>query len=444
MKFGPKQMNPWDYAVVRKICTENGLPTPRLVQYLPRVKRKTTAAGVLNKSRRRRRSGLTGAPKVAFSAMALDAKVALSHKMRFEWKLGTERRPEYSDRYERISPHVIELRVDSHYHTIEFWLGQVYFVETHYHVTGGTVLVEYAADDKLSYIPAMILNALIHDKEGCAQKIMVELMRLFFSEKQIGAEPDTVIGLDHIRKVIVNTMHLKLNVVKSRKLGLARRHILLYGAPGNGKTLLIRNICHEFQKDAIIVYVRGFDEFEKWVPLLSLVADVVSIPIILIADEIDEMAQMREQASRTFEFLRLMDGVVAMPNVIFLATTNRPDLLDPALLRPERFSPAWEVSWPDEITRRLMFTSYISRYKKIGEAVARELAKMTEKWSGADIRAAVEDVVYDIQGDLSRFSIEAVRARIRERAPEIRRIHDYWNILIGKWRKVAQTSTYIG
>jgi len=444
MNCKPKQMSPWDFAIIKRICTEHGLPVPELSQYVPSVKRRVTTAMAMstNSSRRyRRRIG----SKTKFTALKIDAKVKFTGLSNFNWELGRERRPEYS-RFDndRASPSKVELHTDRYSHTIGFCLGQVYYLDARYHVIRGAILVEYEPGDALSYIPAMILNALIHNKEGAAKDILVGLLRFYFSEKDDGIQPDAVIGLDRLRKEIVNTLYLKLDLAKSQKLKLGRRHILLYGAPGNGKTLLIRNICQEFQKNAIIVCVRGYDQFEKWVPLLSLVANMVSIPIILIADEIDEMARAREHETRTFEFLRLMDGVVAMPNVVFLATTNRPDLLDPALLRPERFSPAWEVPWPDGITRKLMFLNFISRYRKITDDGAQELAKATEKWSGADIRAVVEDVVYDVRGEISHFTVEAVRARIRERTPEIQRIHGYWNILIGKWRKTAETGIYIG
>jgi transitional endoplasmic reticulum ATPase len=136
------------------------------------------------------------------------------------------------------------------------------------------------------------------------------------------------------------------------------RGILLWGEPGNGKTLIAKAIAHEVNAHFIPIagpdiLNKSFGESEK--NLRDIFFEAMELqPSVIFIDEIDSIAQDRlaGEASKWYatvvnQLLALMDGVKEFGNVTVLASTNRPDLLDPALLRPGRFDYKLEVRRPN-------------------------------------------------------------------------------------------------
>ena len=180
--------------------------------------------------------------------------------------------------------------------------------------------------------------------------------------------------------------------------------ILLSGAPGTGKTLLAKAVAK--QSGANFISVKGPALMSKWVGESEKgVREIfhkarMAHPCIVFFDEIDAMAPARGGGSSDVtervlsQMLTEMDGIEVLQGVMVLAATNRPDMLDPALLRTGRFDIKFELPLPDRESREAIFGVH-TRRKPVGKDVdIRELAMLADGKTGAEIegvcrRAAV-------------------------------------------------------
>ncbi len=174
--------------------------------------------------------------------------------------------------------------------------------------------------------------------------------------------------------------------------------VLLYGPPGTGKTLLAKAVAKE--SDANFIQIKGPSLLSMWVGKseegirkMFEKARQVS-PCVIFFDEIDSIAGRRaniESGSRATEnvlnqLLAEMDGIEDLSNVVVIGATNRPDILDPAILRPGRFDRIVYVSIPKEDGRLQIFEIHTKNMPiKEKENVIKKLAKETEGYTGADI-----------------------------------------------------------
>lgn len=175
--------------------------------------------------------------------------------------------------------------------------------------------------------------------------------------------------------------------------------VLLFGPPGTGKTTVARVLAS--QTDAAFLAVNAADIFSKWLgesegrvrELFEQARD--NVPAIVFIDEIESILGRRQGgsdgASRASNavvntFLAEMDGIAGAQRVFVIGATNRPDLLDDAVLRPGRLSDAVEIGLPDE-TGRLALLELFTRKMRRDPSVSLEgLAAKTEGASGADLR----------------------------------------------------------
>lgn len=455
MDAAPREISPYDRAMLLKLLEKHGLPVPTFRIFRPKL-RKYPVASSSGRRRYRRRwvRGGRFTSKWPFPVMNIRRPAGAS-PMDIRWAskkptvkstsdlLGRTFRPHrrYGDS-EEDDDEGISLSYLRYSRRIEFNLGKVYNVEVRTVLNPRTMLIQYDPEDKLSFIPALVATAIWARKQDAVIHVVVDLLRRTFSDRIIREEPEPIIGMEEPLQELKEVLDLKMNPEMQARLQLARRHFLLIGPPGCGKSLLLRHVCAYISERAVLLYIRGFDQFERWAPIISLITRAVDLSVVLIADEIDEMAQTREaHGSRTFEFLRLMDGVVDMPNVTFLATTNRPDLLDPALLRPERFSPVYSLSWPDEESRKKIWAGFLRRHApKVHDTNIEKLATLTPHWTGADIRAAVEDSLYKAKGDPAGFSLSQVFETVEKRKVEIERLARYWGGVFKSWQEAAPTT----
>ena len=216
---------------------------------------------------------------------------------------------------------------------------------------------------------------------------------------------DDVAGIDEAREELTEVVEFLKEPGKFRAVG-ARipRGVLLTGAPGCGKTLLARAIAGE--ANVPFLYISGSDFVEMFVGVgASRVRDLFEQAkrhdrCIVFIDEIDAVGRHRgtgiggghdEREQTLNQLLVEMDGFDKNSGVIILAATNRPDVLDPALLRPGRFDRRIVIDTPDVRGREAIFRIYV-RERPIAEDVDVEvLARRSPGFTGADVEILVNE-----------------------------------------------------
>jgi len=173
--------------------------------------------------------------------------------------------------------------------------------------------------------------------------------------------------------------------------------ILLYGPPGCGKTLLARAVATE--SEANFITIKGPEVFSKWVgESEKAIREVfrkarMASPSVIFFDEFDSLVPRRGLgfadsgvSERVIsQLLTEMDGIMSLEDVVVIAATNRPDLVDQAVLRPGRFDRLIYVHEPDEEARKQIFKIYTKGMPLAKDVKIEELARMTNNYSGADI-----------------------------------------------------------
>ncbi len=208
-----------------------------------------------------------------------------------------------------------------------------------------------------------------------------------------------VAGLVEEKEEVSELIDFLKNPKKFQKLG-ARipKGVLLVGPPGTGKTLLAKAVAGE--ANVPFYYISGSDFVELFVGVgASRVRDMFkqakqSAPCLIFIDEIDAVGRQRgtglggghdEREQTLNQLLTEMDGFGANEGIIIIAATNRPDVLDPALLRPGRFDRQVTVSLPDQKERKAILEVH-ARNKTFDKTVSLEnLSKRTPGFSGADL-----------------------------------------------------------
>jgi transitional endoplasmic reticulum ATPase len=180
--------------------------------------------------------------------------------------------------------------------------------------------------------------------------------------------------------------------------------ILLYGPPGTGKTLLAKAVASESQ--ANFISVKGPEFLSKWVGESEKAVRETfrkarqAAPCVIFLDEIDSIAPVRGTSSDSgvserviSQILTEMDGLEALHNVVVIAATNRPDIIDPALLRPGRFDRLVYIPPPDPEARKEILRIH-TRGKPLADGVDLDkLASKMQNFTGAEIAAVANEAV---------------------------------------------------
>jgi len=214
---------------------------------------------------------------------------------------------------------------------------------------------------------------------------------------------DDMGGLDDAQDRLKEGVELPLkNPEAFRRLGIRpAKGFLLYGPPGTGKTLLAKAVARE--AEANFIATKSSDLLSKWYgeseqQIARLFARARQVaPTVLFIDELDSLVpargagmgepQVTERVVNTI--LAEMDGLEELQSVVVIGATNRPNLIDPALLRPGRFDELIYVSVPDEGGRRRILSIHTAKMPLGDDVDLDALAARTERFTGADL----EDLV---------------------------------------------------
>ena len=226
-------------------------------------------------------------------------------------------------------------------------------------------------------------------------------------------------GLEDVKQELKEAVEwpLKNPQVFSRMGVSPPKGILLYGAPGTGKSLLAKAVATE--SEANFILVKGPELLSKWVGESEKAMRAIfkkarqTCPTIICFDEIDSIAPRRGAyaggshvtESVVNQLLTEMDGLEELNDVVIIATSNRPDMIDTALLRPGRFDRIIHTPVPDEKTRVEIF-NFHTKNMPLKDAKIETLAKKTDGYVGADIEAVCrEAAMLALRNDLKAKEI---------------------------------------
>lgn len=211
-------------------------------------------------------------------------------------------------------------------------------------------------------------------------------------------------GLLDIKQELQEAVEWPLkNPQNFKRLGISPpKGVLLYGPPGTGKTMLAKAVANE--SEANFILIKGPELLSKWVGESEKAVREIfrkarqTSPSIIFFDEMDAIAPKRGMASdvRVTErvvnqILSEMDGLEELHDIVVIAATNRPDIIDTALMRPGRFDRIILVSVPDKGAREKIFEIHTSKMPLGDDVNLSKLAEKTDGYVGADIEAVVRE-----------------------------------------------------
>jgi len=261
-------------------------------------------------------------------------------------------------------------------------------------------------------------NALKNIQPSALREVVLEIPNVKWEE--IG-------GLETVKQELREAVEWPIKYPEVfKRLGIRPpRGILLYGPPGTGKTLLAKAVATESQ--ANFISVKGPEVLSKWVGESEKAVREVfrkareTAPCIVFFDELDSIAPRRglhTDAGVTDrivnQLLTEMDGMQTLKGVVIMGATNRPDILDPALLRPGRFDRVLYVPPPDKAARLQIFKIHTRGMPLDKDVNLEDLAAITEGYTGADIEAVVREAA--MAAARENINIQVVSMRHFEKA----------------------------
>jgi len=252
-------------------------------------------------------------------------------------------------------------------------------------------------------IPPAVLEKMevqMSDFENAYKEITPTAMREVYIEVPT-VHWDDVGGLENVKQHLIEAVEWPLKSPEIfTKLGIRPpKGILLYGPPGCGKTLLARAVATE--SEANFISIKGPEVFSKWVgESEKAIREIfrkarMAAPSVVFLDEIDSITPRRGMgmsdsgvSERVIsQLLTEMDGLVSLQDIVIIAATNRPDMVDSAVLRPGRFDRLIYVPEPDEKSRLQIFKIYTKGMPISKDVDLNQLTIMTKYYGGADIES---------------------------------------------------------
>lgn len=273
--------------------------------------------------------------------------------------------------------------------------------------------------DELSVTREDFLSAIKRVQPSAMREVMVQAPNIGW---------DDIGGLDDAQMRLKEGVELPLKDPDAfRRLGIRpAKGFLLYGPPGTGKTLLAKAVARE--AEANFIATKSSDLLSKWYgeseqQIARLFARARQVaPTVIFIDELDSLVpargngmgepQVTERVVNTI--LAEMDGLEELQSVVVIGATNRPTLVDPALLRPGRFDELIYVPVPDEAGRRRILGIHSARMPLAEDVDLDDLAARTDRFTGADLEDLVRRAgLYALRESLK---IETVRMSHFEQA----------------------------
>ena len=266
-------------------------------------------------------------------------------------------------------------------------------------------------------IPVEVLEKMevnMQDFKSAHRGIEPSAMREFFVEIP-KVSWDDVGGLKKAKQILEEAVEWPLTKPEVfKRMGIhAPRGVLLYGPPGTGKTLLAKAVAHE--SNANFISIKGPEVMSKWVgesekavrELFKKARQVA--PTIVFLDELDSIAPMRGRDAGSHvidsvvnQLLTSIDGLESMEGVVVVGATNRPDIIDPGLLRPGRFDRLILIPVPDKDARLEIFRIHTKNMPLDKDVNLEKLAETCGNFSGADIEGLCrEAAMLSIRKDIN-------------------------------------------
>ena len=249
--------------------------------------------------------------------------------------------------------------------------------------------------ENLKITQADFIEGLKDVQPSALREVAIEIPNVKWA--QIGA-------LDSVKQELKQAVEWPIkNPTMFKEMGIrAPRGILLYGPPGTGKTLLVKAVATE--SEANFISVKGPELMSRWVGegergIRNIFKKARQVaPCVIFFDDFDAIASRRGNDSgnnsterMVNQLLTELDGVEVLNNVVFIAATNRPDLIDSALLRPGRIDKLIIVPAPDEVSREAILKIHTKNMKLDKSVSLKEIAEKTKGFSGADLEGLVRE-----------------------------------------------------
>ena len=281
-------------------------------------------------------------------------------------------------------------------------------------------------------IPAKILTKLVvemNDFEEALKDIQPSALREVFVEIP-DAKWSDIGGLEEVKSELQQAVEwpLKYADLFEKSGATPPKGILLYGPPGTGKTMLAKALANE--SEANFISIKGPELLSKWVgESESGIREIFrkakqSAPTVVFFDEIDSVAPVRGTGYSdsnvtervVSQLLTELDGLEELQKVFVLAATNRPELVDPALLRPGRFDRILQVPVPDKGARLEILKLNTANNPLAADVDLARIAEKTEGYTGADLAGVASTaVMIALQEHVSKYkAVEEARKHAAE------------------------------
>ena len=313
-------------------------------------------------------------------------------------------------------------------------------------------------------IPIEVLNSLkvkMEDFMGAYREMQPSTLREVLLESP-NVKWEDIGGLEEPKQELMESVEWPLRYAPLYKHmnAVPPKGILLYGPPGTGKTLLAKAVATESQ--ANFISVKGPEFLSKWVGESEKAVRETfrkarqAAPCVVFMDEIDAIAPVRGRSSDSgvterviSQLLTEMDGLETLHNVVVIAATNRPDIIDPALLRPGRFDRLVFISTPDLEARKEILKIH-TKGKPIDKDVDLDkLASKMENYTGAEIAAvcneavmlAIRDYVLD-GGDVEEDKIKGRKVGMKYFERAMQNVAPMSAVELKKYEKLGPNAMY--